>query len=70
MRDDKSKFIELSTNKKGHVTNGDHNQGKIVGVRKIGNASQTNIDNMLYVEGLEHNLLSIGPLRNKSNKRE
>ncbi|CAL0335108.1 unnamed protein product [Lupinus luteus] len=68
MTSDKSKFIKLSPKKKGHVTYGNNNKGKILGVEKIGNASQTIIKNKLYMEGLEHNLLSISQLFNKGSK--
>ncbi|XP_019459950.1 PREDICTED: uncharacterized protein LOC109359709 [Lupinus angustifolius] len=68
MTGDKTKFIELSPKEKGHVTYGDNNQGKILGVGKIGNASQTINKNVLYVEGLEHNLLSISQLSDNGNK--
>ena len=68
MTGDKSKFIELTMKEKGYVTYGDNNQGKILGVGKIGNSSKTIIDNVLYVEGLEHNLLSISQLSDRGNK--
>ncbi|KAF1884667.1 hypothetical protein Lal_00028551 [Lupinus albus] len=56
---DKRKFIELSP-KKGYVTYGHNNQGK--------NTSQTIIDNIIYIESFEHNLLSISQLCDKCNK--
>ncbi|KAF1884277.1 hypothetical protein Lal_00042929 [Lupinus albus] len=68
MMGDKSQFFELLLKEKGHVTYDDNNQEKILGVGKIGNASQATIDNVLYMEGLEHTLLNISQLCGKGNK--
>ncbi|KAF1867977.1 hypothetical protein Lal_00042371 [Lupinus albus] len=57
-----------SRHKTGYVTYGDNNQGNILRIRKIVNASQAIINNVLYVEGLEHNLLSISQLCDRGNK--
>ena len=62
MTGDKRHFIELTPKEKGYVTYGDNNKGKILGIGKIGNSSNLVIDNVLYVQGLEHNLLSISQL--------
>jgi len=48
--------------KSGHVTYGDNNKGKIIGVGKIGTSSSTPIQNVLLVEGLKHSLLSVSQL--------
>jgi hypothetical protein len=45
--------------KKGFVSFGDNNQGKILGKGVVGNASTTTIKDVLLVDGLKNNLLSI-----------
>lgn len=55
---DISKFLPLSPKKNGYVTYGDNNKGKILGIGKIGNDS-TSIENVLLVNDLKHDLLSI-----------
>ena len=44
---------------------GDNDQSKIVGIDKIQINSTTFIDNVLYVKGLKHNLISIIQLCDK-----
>ncbi|KAF1881796.1 hypothetical protein Lal_00014547 [Lupinus albus] len=44
MTGDKSKFPELSLKEIGYVTYGDNNEGKILRIRKIVNASQVVVD--------------------------
>ena len=58
--DDKNQFfiIELKEDD-GVVTFGDNDQGKIVDIGKIQINSTIFIDNVLYVKGLKHNLISI-----------
>ncbi|CAL0314010.1 unnamed protein product [Lupinus luteus] len=68
MTGDRSRLLDLSLKEKGYVTYGDNNKGKILGHGTIGNASQAIIENVLYVEGLEHNLLSISQLCDKGNQ--
>ena len=63
---DKTKFISLTPRNGGHVTYGDNNKGKILGIGNVGNPSSTIIENVLYVEGLRHNLLSISQLCDKA----
>ncbi|KAF1885917.1 hypothetical protein Lal_00049321, partial [Lupinus albus] len=65
MTGDRSNFLDLSLKGKGYVTYGDNNKGKILGTGTVGNSSHTQIENVLYVEGLEHNLLSISQLCDK-----
>ena len=62
MTGDVSKFTTISPKKSGHVTYGDNNKGKIIGVGKIGTSSSTHIENVLLVEGLKHSLLSVSQL--------
>ena len=54
MTGDVSKFITISPKKSGHITYGDNNKGKIIGVGKIGTSSSIPIENVLLVEGLKH----------------
>lgn len=65
MTGDITRFSSLTLKSKGHVTYGDNNKGKILGVGKIGMPPSITIDNVLYVEGLKHNLLSISQLCDK-----
>ena len=54
MTSDKSLFQELDGNKSGNITFGDNSNGVILGIGTIGNTSQSQI---LFVEGLMHDLL-------------
>ena len=62
MTSDKSLFQELDGNQSGNVTFGDNSIGVIQGIGTIGNTSQFQI---LFVEGLMHDLLSISLLCDK-----
>ena len=62
MTSDKSLFQELDDNKSGNVTFGDNSYRVIQGIGTIGNTSQFQI---LFVEGLIHDLLSISHLCDK-----
>nr|KYP35691.1 Retrovirus-related Pol polyprotein from transposon TNT 1-94 [Cajanus cajan]KYP38474.1 Retrovirus-related Pol polyprotein from transposon TNT 1-94 [Cajanus cajan] len=66
MTGDKSKFISLQEKEGGSVTYGDNNKGRILGSGSVGNNSNTLIENVLYVEGLKYNLLSISQLCDKN----
>jgi len=65
MMGDSSKFTHISPKKSGHVTYDDNNKGRILGVGKIGTNSSNSIENVLLVEGLKHNLLSVSQLCDK-----
>ena len=65
MMGDASKFTHISPKKSKHVTYGDNNKGRILGVGKIGTNSSTSIENVLLVEGLKHSLLSVSQLCDK-----
>ena len=65
MTGDSSHFSMLTSKEEGYVTFGDNNKGKIIGKRTIGNKSSFSIDDMLLVDGLKHNLLSISQLCDK-----
>ena len=56
---DKSKFLSISFKQEGHVTYGDNNKGRILGRGSIGDENILVIHDVLFVEGLKHNPLSI-----------
>ena len=58
MTGDASNFTHISPKKSGHVTYGDNNKGRILGVEKICTNSSTSIENVILVEGLKHNVAS------------
>jgi len=59
---DASKFTHISPKNSGHVTYGDNNKDKILGVGKIGTNPSTSIENILLVDGLKPSLLSVSQL--------
>jgi len=65
MTGDKSKFVSIICKQEGDVTYGDNNKGRILGRGSIGDKSILLIHDVLYVEGLKHNLLSISQLCDK-----
>ena len=65
MTGDESLFQELNKNKSGNVSFGDNFKGVIRGIGTIGNNSQTQTKNLLLVENLKYNLLSISQLCDK-----
>ena len=68
MTRDKIKFAKLELKEEGFITCGDNNKGRILGNGVIGNGSSFNIKNVLLVEGLKHNLISISQLCDKGFK--
>ena len=68
MTGDINKFSNLALKAKGYVTYGDNNKGRILGIGKVGAPPFTSIEDVLYVEGLKHNLLSISQLCDKGFK--
>ena len=46
----------------GTVTFGDNNKGNVIGIGTVGNPNNPLINNVLLVDGLKHNLLSISQL--------
>jgi len=52
-------FLDLKPIKGGMVTFGCMGKGKIIGIGKIVLPSSTPTDNVLYIESLKYNLLSI-----------
>ena len=68
MTGDVHKFSDLMLKAKGYVTYGDNNKGRILGIGKVGAPNFISIEDVLYVEGLKHNLLSISQLCDKGFK--
>jgi len=66
MTGDASKFIELHERQEGYVTYGDNNKGRILGRGNVGSKDSLIISDVLLVEGLKHNLLSISQLCDKA----
>jgi len=52
-------FTDFTRKERGYVSYGDNNQGKILGKGVVGNPSTTTIKDVMLVDGLKHNLLSI-----------
>jgi len=65
MTGDESLLTGLTLKHGGYVTYGDNNKGKIIGSGDIGIKGSLTIQNVLLVEGLKHNLLSISQLCDK-----
>ena len=68
MTGDLNQFSNLVLKAKGYVTYGDNNKGRILGKGKVGAPPFTSIEDVRYVEGLKHNLLSISQLCDKGFK--
>ena len=62
---DISKFVNIILKQEDHVTYGDNNKGKILGKGTNGNENNFFIHDVLHVEGIKHNLLSISQLCDK-----
>ena len=65
---DESQFITLEAKNGGMVTFGDNSKEKIIDIGNIGITFFTCIENVLLVDGLKHNLLSISQLCDKNYK--
>ena len=65
MTGDQLQFQELTLKQKGFVNYGNNNKGKILGIGNVGHSSTLLIENVLFVEGLKYNLLSISQLADK-----
>ena len=68
MIEDKAIFSQLNPNNGGYMTFGDNAKVKIIREGKIGKAHNTTIDNVLLVDGLKHNLISISQFCDKGYK--
>ncbi|XP_049399948.1 uncharacterized protein LOC125864044 [Solanum stenotomum] len=64
----KSNFLSLKKFKGGNVAFGNGKTGEIQGIGKVGMNLNQAIDNVYYVNGLQHNLLSISKMCDKGNK--
>jgi len=68
MTGDLAQFTSLKFKAEGHDTYRDNNRGRILGRGNVGTQNSTTIENVLYVEGLKHSLLSISQLCDKGYK--
>ena len=68
MISDESQFIILEAKNEGMVTFEDNDKGKIIDIGNIGITLSTCIENILLVDGLKHNLLSISQLCDRGYK--
>lgn len=68
MKGEISLFIDIMPKKKGFVTFRDNKKGEILGKDSVDNPSSTTISNVILIEGLKHNLLSISQLCDKGYK--
>ena len=59
MTDDKDQFITLKTKEGGVSTFEDNGKGHVVEINKLQVTPLTFLENILYVRGLKHNLISI-----------
>lgn len=59
MTGERDLFLDLTHKDGGFVTFGDNAKGKVVGIGMVGKPHLTTIKNVLLVDGLKHNLLSI-----------
>jgi len=62
MTGDMNCFLTFENKDRGLVTFGNNHKGKIRGKSTIGKPNSVKIENVQYVEGLKHNLLSISQL--------
>ena len=69
MTRDASKFVSITLKQERHVTYGNNNKGKILGTGTIGNQNNFLIHDVLYVEGLKHNLLADNKKRNHGEEK-
>ena len=68
MTGDVEQFSSLTYQNGGNVTFGDNGKGKIIDIGKVHITPTSYIDNVLYVDGLKHNLLSISQFCDKDFK--
>ena len=68
MMGNKDKFISLISINGKKVTFYDITKGNVIGKDKVGKMPNCFIDDMLVVEGLKHNLLSISQFYDKENQ--
>ncbi|XP_050919837.1 uncharacterized protein LOC127137416 [Lathyrus oleraceus] len=66
---DISLFTDSVEKKKGYMTYGDNNKGDMLGKGSVGNLSSIIVSDVILIEGLKHNLLSISHYVTKSIKK-
>ena len=67
MTGDKRSFLSLKNIKGGNVAFGNGKSGEIQGIGKVGSMDTHAIENVYYVNGLQHNLLSVSQICDKGN---
>ncbi|XP_027772696.1 uncharacterized protein LOC107019735 [Solanum pennellii] len=67
MTGDKRSFLSLKNIKGGNVAFGNGKSGEIKGIGKVGSMDTHAIENVYYVNGLQHNLLSVSQICDKGN---
>ena len=67
MTGDKRSFLSLKNIKGGNVAFGKGKSGEIQGIGKVGSMDTHAIENVYYVNGLQHNLLSVSQICDKGN---
>ena len=68
MIENKEKFINLTVKDSGKIIFGGKEKGKILGQGKVSEDPSCSVDNVLLVEGLNYNLLSISQLCDKGHR--
>jgi hypothetical protein len=68
MTGDKSKLSSFTPKDEGFVTFSDNSKGTIIRVGNVDNYSSSCNENVLLVDGLKHNLISISQLCDKDYK--
>ena len=68
MTGDKSSFLSLKNIKGGNVAFGNGKSGEIQGIGKVRSMDTHAIENIYYVNGLQHNLLSVSQICDKGNR--
>lgn len=68
MTGDRNNFLSLKDFKGGNIAFGNEKIGEIQGIGKVGTNLKQTIDNVYYVNGLQHNMLSISQMCDKGNK--
>jgi DNA-binding FrmR family transcriptional regulator len=62
MTGEKKYLRELNSHSEGHITFGDRAKGKVKGIGKLTDSGSPCLDDVLLVEGLTENLVSISQL--------
>ena len=65
MMENHTLLCTLNSKEDGITTFGDNANGKIVEIENVGNPKNPSIENVLFVDGIKHNLISIRQLCDK-----